>query len=63
MGGAREGRINHREITHNVIIDGPEAMELECLDVPVGHRVHLEVRLVPHHVVHKQDVSWGSVRV
>ena len=37
-------------------------MELEGLDVPVGHWVHLKVRLVPHHVIHKQNVGRRSGR-
>lgn len=35
-------------------------MELQCLDVPVSHRVHVLVRLITYHVVHKQDVSWRA---
>ena len=46
--------------THNVIVDGPESVELQSLDVPVSHRVHLEVWLVAHHVIHKLQVSGRS---
>lgn len=31
-------------------------MELEGLDIPVGHWGHLLVGLIAYHVVHKQDV-------
>ena len=36
-------------------------MELQSLDVPVSHRVHLEVWLVAHHVIHILQVSGRSV--
>ena len=49
-------------MTHDVIIDRPEAVKLKGLNVPVSHRVHLEVRLVAHHMVYIQYVGRRAVR-
>ena len=46
--------------TYNGVIDGPESVELEGLDIPVSYRVHVKVRLIAHHVIHKQYVGWRS---
>lgn len=42
------------------VVDGPEAVELEDLEVPLRHRVHLPVGLVTNDVVDDEKVCCGA---
>ena len=42
------------------VVDGPEAVEEEVGLVPLGGVLHVEVRLVAHHVVHKVEPVGGE---
>ena len=46
---------------HLRVVDGPEAVEEEVGLVPLGGVLHVEVRLVAHHVVHKVEPVGGRV--
>ncbi len=47
--------------THQVIINGPEPVKLECLLIPVGNGHHLVVRLITNHMIDEVQPYYRAI--